>query len=69
MTYEQSAAYINANAVAALIEAMGMAAENTFRDRQGNAIAYGEEAFNALIDKHELHWNRMSDVFRDSYGP
>ncbi len=63
MTESQSAAYVQANAVAALIEAMGMAAENTRREHLGFSIAYGEEAFNKLIDHYGIHDNAMLKLF------
>lgn len=42
------------SAICALIEAMSMMAENQFREKQGEALAYGEAAFNQLIYKHNL---------------
>ena len=42
------------SAIAALIEAMGMMAENQFRISNGGSPAYGEESFNILINKHNI---------------
>jgi hypothetical protein len=42
------------SAICALIEAMGMRAENEHRLQRGQSQAYGEDAFNALIEKHNL---------------
>ncbi len=42
------------SAICALIEALGMQAENEARIRRGEALAYQEEAFNQLIYKHNL---------------
>lgn len=60
MTPEQQAAFVNAMAVAALIEAMGMVAENELRKQQGHTIAYSEEAFQALVE--QIH--RHTDILR-----
>jgi len=43
------------SAICALIEAMGMVAENKWREMKGESLAYGEDAFNELISKHNLH--------------
>jgi len=42
------------SAIAALIEAMGMMAENKQREYKGESLAYTEDAFNALLYKHNL---------------
>jgi hypothetical protein len=42
------------SAICALIEALGMQAENEARIRKGEALAYQEEAFLQLIYKHHL---------------
>lgn len=44
-------------AVQALIEAMGMVAENQQRIHRGESLAYTEESFNKLIEKHGIHHN------------
>lgn len=51
-------------AVSALIEAMGMVAENKHRLQHGNSQAYGEEAFFALIEKYGLHHNAVLSRWR-----
>ncbi len=63
MTDEQKAAYIQAQAVAALIEAMGMAAENMQRSHQGASIAYDEKAFLEIIEKYGIHHNAVIGLF------
>lgn len=63
MTPEQQAAYINAQAVAASAELEAMKAANWMREMQGHTIAYGEEAFLALIDKYGLHHNAVLTTF------
>ena len=40
MTKEQSAAYVSAMATCAMIEAMGMQADNAQRTQQGESIAW-----------------------------
>ena len=42
------------SAICALVEAMGMTAENNQRISHDQSIAYGEDAFNELINKHNL---------------
>jgi len=57
MTPEQQAAFLHAQATCAMIEAMGMQAENQQRTNLGQSIAYGEEAFGVLIEKYGIHHN------------
>lgn len=63
MEANENAAYTIAMAVGAMIEAMGMAAENTQRLQQGKSLAYGEEAFNKLRDDNGLHHNALMAWF------
>ncbi len=42
------------SAICALIEAISMMEENKQREHRGEAMAYGEAAFNQLIYKHNL---------------
>ena len=63
MTPEQKAAYVQAQAASALIEAMGMQAENKRREQQGLSMAYGEEQFDALINKYGIHHNATVGFF------
>jgi len=63
MTEEQKAAYVNAQATAALIEAMGMAAENMQREQHGQSIAYNEKAFQDVIEKWGIHHNAVIRLF------
>lgn len=65
MTPEQKAAYVNAQAVSALIEAIGMAAENQQRAQAGLSLAYPESSFTALIEKYDIHHNALCSFFRD----
>ena len=42
------------SAIVALMEAMGMMAENKQREHRNESPAYTEDAFNNLIHKHNL---------------
>ncbi len=42
------------SAATAMIECMGMQAENQSRACSGKSIAYGEESFRKIIEKHYL---------------
>lgn len=65
MSEEQKAAYIIAQSSAALIEALGMVAENAFRQSNGNSIMYGEASFNAVINKYGIHHNSVLGLFHE----
>ena len=65
MTPEQQAAYINAQTAAVQAEIAGMVAENTFREMNGETIAYGHAAFRALIDEYGISHNAVVGFFRD----
>ncbi len=65
MTEEQNAAYVFSQSICALIEAMGMVAENTHRQQCDKSIAYGEETFNALIEKYGIHHNAVLTTYRE----
>jgi hypothetical protein len=61
-----NAAYINAQATCAMIEAMGMQAENKQREIQGYSIAYDDKAFFDLIEKYGIHHNAtVATLFRN----
>lgn len=59
MTPEQKAAYVISQSVCAMVEAMGMQAENQQRTNRGLSIAYGEEAFAAVLEKYGVHHNAV----------
>jgi hypothetical protein len=65
MTDEQKVAYVNAMVACAQIEMAGMQAENQHRMNVGNAVAYGEEAFTAIIEKYGIHHNAVLTVFQN----
>lgn len=48
-----------ANSVAALIQAMGMQAENRQREINGESPAYVKEHFDELIETHGIHHNAI----------
>lgn len=64
MTDTSQAAYLISQAVAAMIEAMGMHAENQYRVGRGETIAYRDETFFGLIDKYGLHHNDAITTLR-----
>lgn len=51
----------------AILEAMGMVTENQRRTAQGEALAYGEKEFYALMDKYGLHHNNVITRWRSLY--
>lgn len=65
MTSEQKAAFINAQAACATIEAIGMQADNDHRLSLGHSIAYDGEAFQALIDKYGIDHNTVVSFFHE----
>jgi hypothetical protein len=64
MTPEQQAAYVFSQAVAAMIEAESMKAMNAERVQNGQALAYGEEAFMELIQRYQIGHNDVISYFR-----
>ena len=42
------------SAICALIEAMGMQAANKYREHRNEQIAYTDDDFNSLVQKHNL---------------
>ena len=67
MNEDQDAAYIVSQSVCALIEAMGMTAENNQRIHRGQSMAYTEEAFTALIERYGIHHNSVIGFYRRDY--
>lgn len=64
MTSEQKAAFINAQAACAIIQAMGMLASNQQRAALGDSPAYGEQHFDGLIQSYGLHENSVIAFLR-----
>lgn len=50
---------VNAMATAAQIRCAGMVAENAARQMRGEALAYPESAFLALLTEYGLDWNTI----------
>lgn len=65
MTDEQKAAYIHAQAAAAMIEAMGMFAANQERIANGYTVAYDDTAFSSLINKYGIAHNSICTFFHE----
>ena len=63
MTAEQRAAYIMSQSSCALIEAMGMQAENMQREALGQSMAYNDKAFIELINRFSIHHNAVISTF------
>lgn len=59
MSPEQQAAYIVSQSVCAMIEAMGMQAENKQRDAIGASMAYVAADFAAVIDRYGIDHNAV----------
>lgn len=66
MSPEQTAAIVTAAAARAMIRAFGMAAENSVRERHGDALAYDESAFVALIDEEQIDHNAVVTTLRSA---
>lgn len=55
----QNTAYIVANAIGGLIEALGMMSLNMHRQQRGETIAYDDAAFYKLMEDRGLHHNAI----------
>ena len=58
-TPEARAAYVVSQSVAAMIAAMGMAAENKQREHRGESLAYSDKSFFDLIEEFGLGHNNV----------
>jgi hypothetical protein len=54
-----NAIILQCRCTAAMIEALGMLSENMIRQSRGESMAYNDEAFFSLIDKHGVHHNAV----------
>lgn len=59
MTSQQGAAYINAQVACAMIEAMGMVAQNALCASKSLELPYRKSDFEALIEKYGIHHNAV----------
>ena len=57
MNENQRAAFLIAQSVCAQAEIAAMTAENMQRQAVGSSMAYGDESFNAVIDKYGISHN------------
>lgn len=57
MNEMERAAFLISQSICALIEAMGMQAENLQRSHRGESLAYTELAFENLLHKWAIHHN------------
>jgi hypothetical protein len=64
MNEEQRAAFLISQSVCAMIEAMGMQAENMQREREEYLMAFGSLSFNSLIEKYGLGHNAAITTLR-----
>ena len=62
MSGTQELLYFKMNLLQAEIEMNGMIAENKQREIEGKAMAYTEESFMFLIEKHRIHHNAFPYV-------
>lgn len=66
MTDEQRAAFVMSQSACALIEAMGMHAENMQRQAVGHSMAYTEHAFDDLLNRYSIHHNAVLTTFGET---
>lgn len=66
MTPEQAAAYVQAQAVAAVADIEGMKAENELRRSQGQAIAHSYDEFIAVQDRYCLGHNAILTLYQNA---
>ena len=64
MTPEQKAAYVFAQSVSALIEAMGMLSENLYRIKIGESPAWATDEFRGLVDRYGITHNDVLGLFQ-----
>lgn len=64
ITPEQQAAYIFAQSVSALIEAIGMLSSNLYRIKSGLFPLFPRDEFNALIAKYGIGHNAVLGFYQ-----
>jgi hypothetical protein len=57
--YQQELMYFKMQMLQAEIEMQGMIAENKNRELRGDSPAYGEDHFQALVNKYGIHHNQF----------
>lgn len=61
MSPEQKAAYVNSQVACAMIEALGMQAQNLAALHQGGGVKYLKDDFDELLNKYGIHHNAVHD--------
>lgn len=69
MTADLNAARLASRSVCALIEALGMVAENQIRIVNGYQVAYGAKEFLGLITEYEIHPSVAPEPSQDPVSP
>ncbi len=64
MTDEQKAAFLQSQSACAMIEAMGMQAENQRRIYRNESLAYDARAFIGLLERYGIHHNAALETLR-----
>lgn len=64
MEPEEKVVYLNSQITSALIEAMGMQAENMQRKQENKSMAYNDKAFFDLIEKYGIDSNSVISYLR-----
>jgi len=64
MSAEERAAFINAQSTCALLHGMGMWTENARCARHNLPPTYSEGDFKALVQKHGLGFDALTEFFR-----
>ena len=58
-------AFVYSQTVCALAKIEAMKAENRMRELNGQALAYGEQAFLSVPDEYQIGWNSVVSYLRD----
>ena len=67
MTHEEGAAYVMGQAAELFVRVSGMNAENQQRAHRGEAMAYVEKDFLAVLDASGCHHNAALTTFQSAY--
>jgi len=62
---DKKAAFIISQSVCALIDALGMVAENDVRKLLDQGMAFDQEAFLKMRDEYKIGWNDVLDYLQD----
>lgn len=64
MAEPKDVAYVISQSVCAMIEAMGMMAENMYRQHHGQSMAYVDADFFKLIEKYGIYHNSVVGIMQ-----